>query len=796
MGHAVGSRHSRSEQIHRFFQAVDAASDRVTVRQYGRSHDGRALIYGVVTSPRNHARIDAILAANRRLSHDPKSVTDAELESMPTVLWMGYGVHGNEASTPEAALLFLYALAATTDPTHLGWLDRVVVIIDPLYNPDGHDRHVNWLNGNRGRAATADPNHREHNEPWPNGRTNHYLFDLNRDWLPAQQPETQARLEIYHQWMPQLVGDYHEMGADRIYYFHPGIPTRNHPNTPTVLNELTQATSVFLGRSLDQFRVPYYTRESFDDFYYGKGSSYPDINGGVGVLFEQGSSRALVRETVNGLFRFPDTIRNQFVTSMAMLEAADALRPRLLRAQRDIYASVDDWASRQPVKGYVVDLATAPERAQEMLVALGRHGVRAWRPTRDVTVGDQRFPAATSVILPLQQRQGRLLRSALDPATTFPDTGFYDVSAWHMGYAFNVRFAEFKSEVERGAEWTPARVAQPIRRPVDRTALAYALPWGSRGAIAAATSLRLKGFRVGRMLKPMDVDGRRLPAGQIIVFLEEGRTDMTEIETLKEAGEDVIPIYQGLTNIGTDGGDLGSPSMAMMPAPRVAILSGSGTNANAVGEAWHTLTHRWGLPATLLDQDRAATADLGRYTAIVVTDGASATVAPRLRAYVEAGGVLVGTGSGATWAVTQGLLTLRARPDVNTDALAALPYGEIDDARRSLSIPGTILQTQLDVTHPLAMGVGSNLPVLRRGSTFFDPPSTPGVVVARYTQAPLLAGYLHPSQAPRIPGAVAVAATRLGSGSVIAIMDNPNFRGFWVGGEPLFANAVFFGRSF
>jgi hypothetical protein len=379
----------------------------------------------------------------------------------------------------------------------------------------------------------------------------------------------------------------------------------------------------------------------------------------------------------------------------------------------------------------------------------------------------------------------------MDRRTSFPDSGFYDVSSWHFGYAMNVAFAEVKDEprLKRSQHMFPEPEPLP-------PALAYAVDWGSEASFMAVGQLVRKGFRLGLMKKPMQVGETKLPAGQVVVFLQPGEEVPEELELLRIEGVLVTPIQTALTNIGTDGGDLGSPSLSFMTSPRIAILSGPTTSANSVGEAWHTLNHRWGLPVTLLDSERAATANLSQYSAIVVTDGANATLTPLLRTYVEGGGVLVATGSGASWAVTNNLLPLRARPDVSTQSLNNLPYDQIADARRSLTIPGTILQTEWDLTHPLAMGSERTVPVLRRGSAFFDSTGSPGVVVARYTDSPLLAGYLHPEQVGRAKGAVAVAAVRLGGGSVIGIMDNPNFRGFWLGTGPVFANAVLFGRAF
>ena len=304
IGHTIGSRHTRPDQIVEYFEAVGGFSDRVVVAEYGRTHEHRPLIFAVVASPANHSRIEAIRTANLRLSDDPNSVSNGEIDQMPVIVNMHYTVHGNEASGSEAAILLLYHLAAGNGERVEAILDSAVVIIDPLINPDGRDRFVDWANGNRGGVATTDVADREHNEPWPGGRTNHYWFDLNRDWLPVQQPESQARLDFFHSWRPQVLLDAHEMGGESTFFFQPGIPARGNPNTPEQTFLLTDELTRGSARALDEIGSLYYTRESFDDFYYGKGSTFPDVHGAVGVLFEQASSRGLLRQTKDGVLSY------------------------------------------------------------------------------------------------------------------------------------------------------------------------------------------------------------------------------------------------------------------------------------------------------------------------------------------------------------------------------------------------------------------------------------------------------------------------------------------------------------
>ena len=258
-GHSIGEQHTRTDQIIDYFKAVAATSERVIINEHGRTHEGRRLIHAIVTSADNQNKLDEIQANNQKLSSDPKKVSNKKIKKMPVIAYFGYSIHGDEASGGEAAMLLLYHLSAGSSIAIRNYLENIVLIIDPMLNPDGRDRFANWANGNRGHVATIDLNDREHNQPWPGGRTNHYLYDLNRDWLPATQPESQGRLKLYYNWRPQVVVDFHEMGRDRTYFFQPGIPSRNNPNTPENVFNLTNKLATYHAEALNNIGVLYYS---------------------------------------------------------------------------------------------------------------------------------------------------------------------------------------------------------------------------------------------------------------------------------------------------------------------------------------------------------------------------------------------------------------------------------------------------------------------------------------------------------------------------------------------------------
>ena len=862
IGHAVGATHTRSHLVADYFRAVAAVSDRVVVNRHGASYEGRHLYHAVVTSTANHGRLEEIRLANHRLSDAPGEVSDAMIESMPVVVHMGYGVHGNEASGPEAAMLVLYHLAAGSGPAVDGLLDRAVIIMDPNYNPDGRDRFVNWVNANRGRVATRDGQDREHVAPWPGGRTNHYWFDLNRDWLVAQHPSSQGRVHLFHHWRAQVLTDVHEMGSNATYFFQPGIPSRNNPNTPERTFELTAALAEHHAEWLDRHGALYYSRETFDDFFYGKGSTFPDVNGAIGILFEQASSRSLESVTNDGVLTYPYTIRNQIATSMSTLAGSLALRTELLSNQRDFYASAPEAARQNPVKAYVLDLGESRTRTQALVEMLLRHRVRVYELARTVRAeptaqtgqagragwndgtpgtrgtgasGERTFRAGDAVVIPLDQPQTRLIKASLERVTTFEDSLFYDVSAWTLPLAMGVKSGELRrySGDLAGAEITTADF-DGGRLIGGRASYAYLMEWNRYYAPRALYRILDAGIRPRVARKPFtmvtggasgtgsasgtggasEVGGpgsasgsggteRTFDRGTIIIPVAQRDAASTvtaeQVHALIDriVAEDHVVVHGTDTGLTPSGGDLGGPNSTVLVKPEIALLSGPGTRAYEVGETWHLLNERFGIPVSLVDADGFSDLDLDRYTTLVMAMGnydLGTEDVNRLKWWVREGGTLIAWKSAARWLIGQELIDerLKASPPDTTD----LSYEQVPATRGAQRIGGAIFAAELDTTHPLAFGYGEQAPLFRNHEIFFQPSATPGATVARYTSSPLLSGYISPKRHGELAGTAALIARRQGNGAVILFADNPNFRAFWYGTNGLFLNAVFFGGAF
>ncbi len=798
LGYEVGAWHVTHDQLVGYLRELDRVSERISMREYGRTYEQRPLFYLTITAKENQGRLEQIKAARSRLV-DPASSASVEIKNLPAVNYMGYSIHGNEASGSNAALLMAYYLAAAQTAEVQKLLQNTIILLDPCFNPDGMQRFATWVNSRHSQHPSPDPVADEFNEPWPRGRFNHYFFDLNRDWLVAQQPETPGRIAIFQEWHPNVLTDHHEMGSNSTFFFQPGVPSRVNPITPIRNQELTAKIGEYHARILSANNVSFFTGENYDDFYYGKGSTYPDAQGCMGILFEQASSRGNVQQTDNRLLTFPYTIRNQVFTSLSTLQAVGDMRVELNEYLRDFYRTALEEARKDAVKGYLfADNDDLPCR--ELLHVLVRNRITVRNVVENAVVSGQTFGAYNTYWVPCEQPQYRLVRAIFERPTTFRDSIFYDVSAWTLPDAFGVAWSpvlvkDFNPrwvDSQEGINMTTRYPATSIVKP----AYAYVLDAVGYEVPQVLAEWQRVGLRVKVATKPFEMEDQRFAVGSLLVSSENQPLDAaTLLTTIKKSVSEllVFPIYEQQV---AKGPDFGSESFRPLRLPKVLLLTGSGVNAESAGEVWHLLDTRYGLPVTMVETSRFGSVNLAQYNTIILPEGKfSSLSAERLRQFVTDGGTVVALGNALRWLKSAGLLSVEFRSTPATAVSSRLHYDGVEENRSALRMPGSIFEADLDLTHPLCYGYERpRLSMFLGDTVFVAAPKNPYAAPATFTEQPLLAGYIHAKQKPLVARSAAIVVGGIGKGRVIGFAGDPNFRAFWYGTNRLFANAIFFGN--
>ncbi len=799
-GFQIGEWHLTHDRQYQYIKMLAERSPRIKLVEYARSYEMRPLVYLIITSEKNHTNIDDIKAQRQALV-DPSRADAVDIANLPSLLYQGFSVHGNEPSGGNAAPLVAYYLAAGQSREVQDLLDNVVVLLDPCYNPDGFNRFASWANVHKNKNMTADPNDREYDEAWPGGRTNHYWFDLNRDWMFVQHPESRGRIKAFHEWKPNVLTDHHEQGTDATYHFSPGVPARTHPVTPQRNQDLVYKIGTYHAKALDKIGQLYFTQEGYDDFYYGKGAAYPDGYGAIGILFEQASSRGHMQESDNGILTFPATIRNQVTTALSTLQATHEMREELLEFQRDFHKNSLDRARRDKLRGYVFGDQHDPARVRHFLDMLQMHEIQVHKLAKRTTIDGQTYEPESAFVVPTDQPHYNMVRVLFETLTEFEDSLFYDISTWTLPMAFNMPYAGVTDRSLLGDKLAemPMQKATSVRR----ADYAYLLRWDDYYAPAAANHLMANGLRAKVAEFPFTVDGVNYPQGTVMIPVVQGQTKSPDevYRLVQEAAATYnvafTPAETGLT---LEGIDLGSRSFALLQKPEVLLVVGEGTSSYDIGEAWHLLDQRYNIVATkgvAADLNRI---NLSRYNVIVMADGSYNTIAQSgtnsLRSWLQAGGTLIAMKGAAAWLKRQGLSAVEFVEAAESKDEDLRPYGLLSDDLRSRFLPGSIFEAKLDLTHPLGYGYQrETLPVFRRGNRFFKPAKNRYATPVTHTENPLLSGYASQETKAQIANSAVVVVSSVGNGKVINFADNPNFRAFWFGTNKLFANAIFFGHT-
>ncbi len=806
LNYEVGEWMVSHDQLIYYFKIIANASERAVLKEYARSHENRPLVHLIFSSPENLDKLETIRLEHLKLS-DPDKSKDLDLENMPAVVVLGYSIHGNEASGVNASLLIAYYLAAAQGEKMNELLRNTIIIVDPALNPDGVNRFANWTNMHKSKTPVIDPNSRIFNEVWPGGRLNHYWFDLNRDYLLLVHPESQGRVEQLHQWIPTVVTDHHEMGSNTTFFFQPGIQSRINPLTPEKNQILTYKIGEYHANFLDEIGSLYFTEEVFDDYYYGKGSAYPDVMAGIGILFEQGSVRGFQRQTINGIIDFPFAIRNQFTVTLSTLEAVRENRVEFLKYQREFYKDAFNKAANDDVKAIVFGGGQDKGRIAEFLKLLKNHHIDVYKLEEKIRVNGLDFSKDDSYVIPLKQSNYLLIKSLFEVTRYFEDRGFYDVSTWNIAMTFDIPMAEFK-EAKKLDRLVGEKVddfcfeGQYIAH--HKSIVAWAFEWNEYYAPRAVGELLKLGLRVKVAHGPFSYKDnfftKDFNYGSILVPAHNQNMPIAEItKKLKElAKRDGIKVYALGSGLTYKGADLGSSSFGLIRKPDILMLVEGRTSSFDSGEIWHMFDQRYAYPVTLLEVDRFSRADLNNYNVLILPGGnyndLSEPSVKRIKSWINNGGTLIAYKEATQWSSTAFELGLKFKPSAKAIDGNNAVYGDMRAEANIHSISGAIFKTEMDLTHPLTFGFEDKfLPVFKTGIMVAEQSPNPYASPIRYTNDPLMSGYCSEKNHERIKGAPYLMVHALGSGRVISIFDNANFRGVWLASNKVITNAVFFG---
>jgi hypothetical protein len=802
--HEVGEWHVTHDRLVNYMKALAAAApDRIKLEIMGFTYESRPQLLLIITSPKNQQRLEEIRQQHIQLT-DPAKSGSLNIDNMPIVVYIGHSIHGNESSGANAALLSAYYLAAAQGKQIDELLDNVVILFDPSFNPDGLQRFSTWANQHKSKNLVSDPNSREFNEVWPGGRFNHYWFDLNRDWLPAVHVESQNRLEWFHKWRPNILTDHHEQGSNATFFFQPGVASRVNPLTPERNQELTAKLAKFHAAFLDRIGSLYFTKENYDDFYYGKGSTYPDINGAIGILFEQASSRGHLQQTANGLLSFPFTIKNQFTTTLSTLEGAKALRKEFLQWQRDFYKNSVTEAAADPVKAYIFGNTGDQKTIYEFATMLGRHRIDVYSFKNQVNISGNSYDPHESYVVPLNQPQYKVIKAIFSKTLNYKDSLFYDITAWTMPLAFGINSDEMNAaQLNQASPGSPVVNNMPSGTVIARSGYGYLMDWRGFNAPAALYELLDNGINVKVAMGKFEM----MVGGQAVKF--NYGTILVPLQLQAAGGDKVLTVLQKVTtkyavNIySLEGGnalsgiDAGSSKFAPVTKPAIAMLVGQGVNATDAGEAWYLLDQRMNIPATHLEIPVFNRIELNRYNTIIMVGGTYTDLnKDKLKNWVQSGGTLVLTEEAINWAAQNGISDVKfKRAKSPADSVQRLSYVDREQIDGAQQVYGAIFGAEIDNTHPLAYGyTQKTVSLFKANRVFMEKSKNPYATPFYYGNNPLQSGWVSRENKEAIKNSAAVIVNTVGAGRVINIADNPNFRAFWLGGTKLFMNSIFFGR--
>ena len=827
LGYVLGSHFTPHDKIVAYFRQVAvAAPDRMLLQQYGKTYEGRPLLLAYIASPENLRRLEAIRLNNLRLAGVLRDGVAAD-QSGPVIVWLSYNVHGNEPASSEAAMKTLYALvgspsqsASATDGAAV-WLKNTVVIIDPCINPDGRDRYVNWYNGVVGLKPNADPQSREHQEPWPHGRSNHYNFDLNRDWAWQTQIETQQRLKKYNEWLPQVHVDYHEQGYNSPYYFAPAAEPYHE-----VITSWQREFQVLIGKNnakyFDRNGWLYFTKQEFDLFYPSYGDTYPTYNGAIGMTYEQGGIGAgLAVQTADGdTLTLADRLEHHYITGLSTIEVASQHAGQLLTAFHDYFADAVAHPGGE-FKAYYIGNDSTGDRLERLKVFLGRNKIEWVNVPAGSYLGlnyeTGRMSAFKSlpedIVINANQPKSNLLRVLFERQSHISDSVTYDITAWSLPFVYGLQAYGLNSYVvgsRPGAEVIPDN---EVAGGADTT-YAYAVRWTGMNSAKFLSRLLQKGVKVRYAERPFQSGGVFFDRGTLLITATGNGALGTGLWGLVKAvatagGVPLLRIGSGFVD---KGADFGSDLVHLIHPPRVALLTGEQVSSLDAGEIWHFFEQELGYPVTLVNAADAGRVSWKDFDVLILPNGyyrvlGDKNITDGLKDWVKEGGRLIAL-QDAVEQLSKGEWGIREKTagkpadgkdddkdnadDKKSDDYTLLHrYSDRQRDEVMNSVPGAIYKVELDNTHPLAFGYPDHYYTLKQDENVYEFIREGGWNVGVIRKDNYVSGFTGNKAKERLKDGLIFGVQDMGRGEVVYMADDPLFRSFWENGKLLFCNAVF-----
>ena len=802
LGYKLGDKFTFHHRVIDYFEYVAENSTKVQLQEYGKSSEGRPLMIAIISAEKNMAEIEAHQKANFEGIYGKEK----SAKQLP-ILWLSYNVHGDEAAATEAALATLETLVSD-DKNVQKWLEEVIVIMDPCINPDGRDRYAMWINQVANFPSNPDISALEHHQPWPGGRFNHYLFDLNRDWAWQVQHESQIRINLYQQWMPHVHVDFHEMGHQSSYFFAPAAEPMHD-----IITDWQREFQVHVGRGnanyFDEKGWFYYTKEIFDLLYPSYGDTWPIFNGAIGFTYEQGGSGKAgisVEQETGQILTLAQRLEHHKTTGLSTIETAYNFRKKLLDEFNDYFAEAR-INPKGKFKTYVVK-GTDEVRIVALRKLLDSQNIFYIYPLKGGTKhnGYDYFSKENTtfelseydLVIPAKQTQSNLLKVLFEPETKLQDSLTYDLTAWALPYVYGLQTFGMVEELEISR----TEFIEEVDYSVDKNMFAYIAPWKNLKDIQFLSAAMNAGLKARYLNKPTTIEGKFFERGSIILAKADntGADFIEKIERIKEAtnyysGETV---QTGMVELGSD---LGANSIQYIKHPKVALLGGSGVSPTAFGEVWNYMEQQIKYPVSILHTEYFKQINLSDYDVLILVNGSygGLRLSSKINSFIRSGGKVVSLGNSnqifANDSETQlgkAITAERNREDFGFNPTGLKRYENRERDGISNTVAGSIYKVYLDNTHPLAYGYDTTTYIIKQNKYLYPLLRSNSWNVGMFKEDSHVSGFVGANLKPKIPQTMAFGVERLGRGDIVYMCDSPIFRGFWYSGNLLLANAIFF----